>query len=268
MESFKSEFVWPQELAYSAEPISTPNQFKIKSIRKQKPRAKPYEIEYDSTQTPHLWEFLVRLLEEQLYKEQANPAACYDAIIQWTDRNDYTFKLIDANQVASLWGQIKKRPTMNYDKMSRSLRYYYKEGVMQKIDKMRYTYKFLNTEEVNCFIVSYQRSLYPVNEHQTRKASKKSIGKVKCMESKSQQELEQLPLLSVNTNTPNSSFASTKTPKLVSNWFENVLNLLSFISKCLSFLVLASSLLLLNSRHPLPTTTARPFSETKTILAI
>ncbi|KAL6082702.1 hypothetical protein STEG23_019014, partial [Scotinomys teguina] len=38
-------------------------------------------------------------------------------------------------QVARRWGIQKNRPAMNYDKLSRSLRYYYEKGIMQKGNK-------------------------------------------------------------------------------------------------------------------------------------
>ncbi|KAK2507485.1 hypothetical protein MC885_002748 [Smutsia gigantea] len=52
-------------------------------------------------------------------------------------------KLVSFPQVARLWGIQKNRPAMNYDKLSRSLRYYYEKGIMQKVAGERYVYKFV-----------------------------------------------------------------------------------------------------------------------------
>ena len=55
--------------------------------------------------------------------------------------------------MSRLWGEYKSRETMNYEKLSRSLRYYYEKGIMQKVVNDRYVYKFLNLTEL----------LYPTN---------------------------------------------------------------------------------------------------------
>uniref|UniRef100_A0AAY4B533 ETS domain-containing protein n=1 Tax=Denticeps clupeoides TaxID=299321 RepID=A0AAY4B533_9TELE len=79
-----------------------------------------------------LWQFLVTLLDE--------PANGH--FIAWTGRG-MEFKLIEPEEVARRWGIQKNRPAMNYDKLSRSLRYYYEKGIMQKVAGERYVYKFV-----------------------------------------------------------------------------------------------------------------------------
>ncbi|KAJ8307077.1 hypothetical protein KUTeg_015161 [Tegillarca granosa] len=79
-----------------------------------------------------LWQFLVALLDD--------PSNA--AFIAWTGRG-LEFKLIEPEEVARRWGLQKNRPAMNYDKLSRSLRYYYEKGIMQKVAGERYVYKFV-----------------------------------------------------------------------------------------------------------------------------
>ena len=62
--------------------------------------------------------------------------------ITWTGRG-LEFKLLDPEEVARRWGKMKNRPAMNYDKLSRSLRYYYEKGIMSKVAGERYVYKFV-----------------------------------------------------------------------------------------------------------------------------
>uniref|UniRef100_A0A8D2M9J0 ETS variant transcription factor 4 n=1 Tax=Zonotrichia albicollis TaxID=44394 RepID=A0A8D2M9J0_ZONAL len=71
-----------------------------------------------------LWQFLVALLD--------NPTNSH--FIAWTGRG-MEFKLIEPEEV--------KPSAMNYDKLSRSLRYYYEKGIMQKVAGERYVYKFV-----------------------------------------------------------------------------------------------------------------------------
>ncbi|XP_061395646.1 ETV5-related protein Ets96B [Musca vetustissima] len=80
-----------------------------------------------------LWQFLVALLDEP-----TTNSSC----IAWTGRG-MEFKLIEPEEVARRWGIQKNRPAMNYDKLSRSLRYYYEKGIMQKVNGERYVYRFV-----------------------------------------------------------------------------------------------------------------------------
>ncbi|XP_064471639.1 retroviral integration site protein Fli-1 homolog [Ornithodoros turicata] len=78
-----------------------------------------------------LWQFLLELLSD------SSNANC----ITWEGQNG-EFKLIDPDEVARRWGERKSKPNMNYDKLSRALRYYYDKNIMTKVHGKRYAYKF------------------------------------------------------------------------------------------------------------------------------
>jgi len=69
-----------------------------------------------------LWQFLLELLTDRQYCE----------IIEWLTA-DGEFKLHSAETVAQMWGQRKNKPTMNYEKLSRALRYYYDNDMITKV---------------------------------------------------------------------------------------------------------------------------------------
>eukprot|EP00058_Branchiostoma_floridae_P027620 XP_002613111.1 hypothetical protein BRAFLDRAFT_120228 [Branchiostoma floridae] len=78
-----------------------------------------------------LWQFLLELLSD------AANANC----ITWEGTNG-EFKMTDPDEVARRWGERKSKPNMNYDKLSRALRYYYDKNIMTKVHGKRYAYKF------------------------------------------------------------------------------------------------------------------------------
>ena len=79
----------------------------------------------------HLWDFLRELLDSN----------CSNVVV-WTDRTKNEFKLLDTKLLADLWGQKKKLPNMNYDKLSRSLRYYIKLDILRKVPGKRLHFQF------------------------------------------------------------------------------------------------------------------------------
>ena len=52
-----------------------------------------------------------------------------------------------------LWGVRKRKPSMNYDKLSRAIRYYYDKKIMHKVHGKRYVYKF-NFDTISKYMTS------------------------------------------------------------------------------------------------------------------
>lgn len=73
-------------------------------------------------------------------------------IISWVG-TDGEFKLLDPEAVSRLWGGRKRKPSMNYDKLSRAIRYYYDKKIMHKIHGKRYVYKF-NFDTISKYLSS------------------------------------------------------------------------------------------------------------------
>ncbi|KAK0140843.1 SAM pointed domain-containing Ets transcription factor [Merluccius polli] len=89
-----------------------------------------------SGQPIHLWQFLRELL-----LKPHNYGRC----IRWMNKEKGIFKIEDSAHVARLWGLRKNRPAMNYDKLSRSIRQYYKKGIIRKPDvSQRLVYQFVH----------------------------------------------------------------------------------------------------------------------------
>ncbi|KAL1021055.1 hypothetical protein UPYG_G00008120 [Umbra pygmaea] len=89
-----------------------------------------------SGQPIHLWQFLRELL-----LKPHNYGRC----IRWLNKDEGIFKIEDSAHVARLWGIRKNRPAMNYDKLSRSIRQYYKKGIIRKPDvSQRLVYQFVH----------------------------------------------------------------------------------------------------------------------------
>merc|ERR1719328_521395 len=82
-----------------------------------------------------LWDFLQQLLND--------PGQRYTSYIQWKNKETGVFKIVDPSGLARLWGIQKNHLSMNYDKMSRALRYYYRVNILRKVQGERHCYQFL-----------------------------------------------------------------------------------------------------------------------------
>ena len=75
----------------------------------------------------HLWEFLLELLANENCR----------SIITWTREDRGEFKVQNPHELAKKWGMFKKKRVMTYENLSRSLRYYYKQGIIKKVGKVQ-----------------------------------------------------------------------------------------------------------------------------------
>ncbi|XP_040267035.1 ETS translocation variant 3-like protein [Bufo bufo] len=79
-----------------------------------------------------LWHFILELLQKEEYRH----------VIAWQQGEYGEFVIKDPDEVARLWGRRKCKPQMNYDKLSRALRYYYNKRILHKTKGKRFTYRF------------------------------------------------------------------------------------------------------------------------------
>lgn len=78
-----------------------------------------------------LWKFLLG----ELRKPSSNH-------VKWEDERQGIFKFVDTAECSRLWGMMKKKEDMNFEKLSRGIRHYYKDGLMSRRDGIRLVYKF------------------------------------------------------------------------------------------------------------------------------
>ncbi|KAI7794706.1 transcription factor ETV7 [Triplophysa rosa] len=84
-----------------------------------------------------LWDYVYHLLSDSRY----------EAYIRWEDPKTMTFRVVDPNGLARLWGNHKNRVNMTYEKMSRALRHYYKLNIIKKETGQRLLFRFLKTPD-------------------------------------------------------------------------------------------------------------------------
>ncbi|NXT17648.1 ETV7 factor, partial [Syrrhaptes paradoxus] len=82
-----------------------------------------------------LWDYVYQLLSDSRY----------EPYIRWEDKEAKTFRVVDPNGLAQLWGNHKNRVNMTYEKMSRALRHYYKLNIIRKEPGQKLLFRFLKT---------------------------------------------------------------------------------------------------------------------------
>ncbi|NP_001289112.1 transcriptional regulator ERG isoform X6 [Mus musculus] len=126
-------------LMHARNTAAQPSPSAVPKTEDQRPQLDPYQILGPTSSrlaNPgsgqiQLWQFLLELLSD------SSNSNC----ITWEGTNG-EFKMTDPDEVARRWGERKSKPNMNYDKLSRALRYYYDKNIMTKVHGKRYAYKF------------------------------------------------------------------------------------------------------------------------------
>lgn len=96
---------------------------RIRRIKRPIPAGPSYPV--------HLWQFILELLGDH---------SCKD-FIAWTG-NDLEFKVINSRELARRWGRRKNNARMNFDKLSRAMRYYYEKNIIKHIPGQRLVYRY------------------------------------------------------------------------------------------------------------------------------
>ncbi|XP_019875638.2 ets DNA-binding protein pokkuri isoform X2 [Aethina tumida] len=146
----------------SPKEISSPGLFKREFFPNDSPEP--------NTNGRLLWDFLQQLLND--------PSQRYTGYIAWKNRETGVFKIVDPAGLAKLWGIQKNHLSMNYDKMSRALRYYYRVNILRKVQGERHCYQFLRnpTELKNIKNISLLRQqMSPTNTKNAAAPSQLSI---------------------------------------------------------------------------------------------
>ncbi|VEL37576.1 unnamed protein product [Protopolystoma xenopodis] len=92
-----------------------------------------------------LWQFLVEELVARR-PQMSGRVETERGHIEWTGRG-MEFRLTNPDEVARRWGARKNKPLMNYEKLSRGLRYYYDKRIIEKVVGRRYVYRFSTSIE-------------------------------------------------------------------------------------------------------------------------
>jgi len=102
--------------------------------RSRKPKSKcPTPQKRSPGTSCKMVQWIVSLLRDPKY----NPS-----VITWQDEANGVFTIKNTVKYAKLWGEKKNNKLMNYEKLSRGMRYYYRNGELEAIKHLRLTYKF------------------------------------------------------------------------------------------------------------------------------
>jgi len=91
-----------------------------------------------------LWKFLLHLLKRDRGHR----------LVQWCPEDKLSFYLTNPALLSILWGSIKNRRDMTFEKFSRAMRYYYGKNVIEKVHSTKFAYKFVLSRKTRRYIVN------------------------------------------------------------------------------------------------------------------
>jgi len=106
---------------------------KIKGKMSPKPQHTPTPQNRAAGTSMKITQWILTLLRNPEF----NPS-----IIAWKDEKEGIFHINDTDSFARLWGAHKKNDKMTYEKLSRSMRYSYRNKELESVRNIRLTYKF------------------------------------------------------------------------------------------------------------------------------
>jgi len=80
---------------------------------------------------------ITQWIVELLRDPKTNPK-----VITWVDEKHGVFSIKNTSLYAKLWGKVKQNNNMTYEKLSRAMRYSYKNDELRMVPDQRLTYKF------------------------------------------------------------------------------------------------------------------------------
>jgi len=158
---------WPSVEQFPPSPASLPSYLPIDSHPTSREQSPVQAVSgqggpcFTGSGPIQLWQFLLELLTDKTCQH----------FIAWTG-DGWEFKMVDPDEVARRWGIRKNKPKMNYEKLSRGLRYYYDKNIILKTGGKRYVYRFVcdlqgllgySPEEVHA-MVDFRPELRPHRE--------------------------------------------------------------------------------------------------------
>jgi len=106
---------------------------RISSVRSRIPSHRPVPQRRSPGTKLKITQWIVELLRNPNY----NPK-----VITWVDERSGVFTIKDTAMYAKLWGKVKQNDKMTYEKLSRAMRYSYKNDELRMVPEQRLTYKF------------------------------------------------------------------------------------------------------------------------------